>query len=61
MYQTVGHDAIQLYAEATGLPLFRRTITGSSLCQKMMYEANELDEVEDLFMLLKSIQVRSLS
>ncbi|KAL1837958.1 hypothetical protein VTJ49DRAFT_3229 [Mycothermus thermophilus] len=28
MYQTVGHQVIPLYAEATGIPLYRRAITG---------------------------------
>ncbi|KAK4150563.1 hypothetical protein C8A00DRAFT_17937 [Chaetomidium leptoderma] len=28
MYQTVGHQVIPLYAEATGIPLYRRVITG---------------------------------
>ncbi|KAK4142147.1 uncharacterized protein C8A04DRAFT_13496 [Dichotomopilus funicola] len=30
MYQTVGHEVIPLYAEATGIPLYRRVITGSA-------------------------------
>jgi len=30
MYQTVGHEVISLYAEATGIPLYRRAITGTS-------------------------------
>ena len=30
MYQTVGHQVIPLYAEATGLPLYRRAITGGA-------------------------------
>ncbi|KAH6630843.1 hypothetical protein B0J18DRAFT_475865 [Chaetomium sp. MPI-SDFR-AT-0129] len=30
MYQTVGHEVIPLYAEATGIPLYRRAITGSA-------------------------------
>ncbi|KAK3311254.1 uncharacterized protein B0T15DRAFT_520897 [Chaetomium strumarium] len=30
MYQTVGHEVIALYAEATGLPLYRQAITGSA-------------------------------
>jgi diphthine-ammonia ligase len=31
MYQTVGHQIIPLYAEATGLPLYRQTIRGGAL------------------------------
>ena len=30
MYQTVAHQLIPAYAAATGLPLLRRRITGSS-------------------------------
>ncbi|KAK4099806.1 adenine nucleotide alpha hydrolases-like protein, partial [Parathielavia hyrcaniae] len=30
MYQTVGHQVIPLYAEATGIPLYRRAITGGA-------------------------------
>ena len=60
MYQTVGHDVINLYAEAIGLPLFRRTIAGSSVCQKLNYEPSSEDEVEDLMLLLKRIQVQHL-
>ena len=30
MYQTVGHQVIPLYAEATGIPLYRRPITGGA-------------------------------
>ena len=57
MFQTVGHDVIDLYADAIGLPLFRRTIAGSSICQELNYDYNNGDEVEDLLLLLKEIQV----
>ncbi|KAK4240663.1 hypothetical protein C8A03DRAFT_41873 [Achaetomium macrosporum] len=30
MYQTVGHEVIPLYAEATGIPLYRQAITGGA-------------------------------
>lgn len=30
MYQTVGHQVIPLYADATGIPLYRHPITGSA-------------------------------
>ncbi|KAK0733864.1 hypothetical protein B0T26DRAFT_736683 [Lasiosphaeria miniovina] len=30
MYQTVGHQVIPLYAEATGIPLYRRAIAGGA-------------------------------
>lgn len=57
MFQTVGHHAIDLYAEAMGLPLYRRTLEGQSVEQGKDYTLNMLDEVEDLFMLLKEIKV----
>ena len=60
MYQTVGHQAIDLYSEAMGLPLYRRTIQGSSLELGRDYKKNENDEVEDLFVLLRDIQVRRM-
>uniref|UniRef100_A0A8C5HKZ1 Diphthine--ammonia ligase n=1 Tax=Gouania willdenowi TaxID=441366 RepID=A0A8C5HKZ1_GOUWI len=52
MYQTVGHQAIQLYADAMDLPLYRRTIQGSSQNTSRNYKETEGDEVEDLYQLL---------
>ena len=57
MYQSVGHHAIDMYAEAMGLPLYRRTITGSALMTGKDYAKHPDDEVEDLFLLLQDIQV----
>lgn len=57
MYQTVGHDAIELYSEAMGLPLFQRTIQGSPIEQGKDYNINNEDEVEDLYKLLKEVMV----
>lgn len=57
MYQTVGHDAIELYSQAMGLPLFRRTIKGKPIEQGKDYIINENDEVEDLYELLKDVVV----
>uniref|UniRef100_A0A8K9UG11 Diphthine--ammonia ligase n=1 Tax=Oncorhynchus mykiss TaxID=8022 RepID=A0A8K9UG11_ONCMY len=56
MYQTVGHQAIDLYAEAMDLPLYRRTIQGSSLNTGRDYSQTEGDEVEDLYHLLNMVQ-----
>lgn len=56
MYQTVGHQAIAAYAEATGIPLFRRQITGRPLSQSIEYTQKEGDEVEDLYDLLIDIR-----
>ncbi|XP_041809732.1 diphthine--ammonia ligase isoform X6 [Chelmon rostratus] len=56
MYQTVGHHAIELYAEAMDLPLYRRTIQGSSLDTSRNYSKTEGDEVEDLYELLHLVK-----
>ncbi|KAG8013284.1 Diphthine--ammonia ligase, partial [Nibea albiflora] len=56
MYQTVGHQAIELYAEAMDLPLYRRTIQGSSLDTSRNYSKTEGDEVEDLYELLRLVK-----
>ena len=56
MYQTVGHQAIDLYAEAMDKPLFRGEIRGSSLNQSSDYEQTKQDEVEDLYDLLAKIK-----
>ena len=56
MFQTVGHDVIDMYAEAMGLPLFRRTITGSSVCTTSDYTQDQTDEVEDLLALLLEVK-----
>ncbi|XP_004643172.1 diphthine--ammonia ligase isoform X2 [Octodon degus] len=56
MYQTVGHQAIDFYAEAMALPLYRRTIRGRSLDTGREYTRCEGDEVEDLYELLKLVK-----
>ncbi|MCO5549609.1 hypothetical protein L7F22_003082 [Adiantum nelumboides] len=70
MYQTVGHDAIHLIAEAMQFPLYRTTIKGKALNQTSTYgdrlakEGNKVastssldhDETEDLFTLLKQVK-----
>ncbi|XP_043846076.1 diphthine--ammonia ligase isoform X1 [Dromiciops gliroides] len=56
MYQTVGHQAIELFAEAMALPLYRQTIKGTSVETGRMYTRCEGDEVEDLYELLKYIK-----
>ena len=56
MYQTVGHDAVGAYAEATGLPLYRETTAGVSERLGQDYvEGDDGDEVEDLYRLLKRV------
>ncbi|ETS87998.1 hypothetical protein PFICI_01826 [Pestalotiopsis fici W106-1] len=39
MYQTVGHQAIPLYATATGLPLFRQPIAGTMVQSGISYSS----------------------
>ncbi|XP_016420216.1 diphthine--ammonia ligase-like [Sinocyclocheilus rhinocerous] len=56
MYQTVGHQAVGLYAEAMDVPLYRRTIEGSSLHTAREYSQTEGEEVEDLYQLLKLVK-----
>ncbi|XP_053331540.1 diphthine--ammonia ligase [Spea bombifrons] len=56
MYQTVGHHALELYAEAMGLPLYRATLKGTSLDIGRSYTPHEGDEVEDLYQLLKLVK-----
>lgn len=56
MFQSVGHQAIDLYAEAMDLPLFRRDIEGSSVNIQSDYCPTETDEVEDLYCLLSEIK-----
>lgn len=59
MYQSVGHTGVAVYAEAVGVPLYRRVIHGSSLITSTItYKPTEGDEVEDLFLLLKEVKVK---
>lgn len=52
MYQSVGHEIVDHYAEAIGLPLFQGEIVGRPCNQESKYEVTEGDEVEDLFKLM---------
>ncbi|CAB3255553.1 unnamed protein product [Arctia plantaginis] len=56
MYQTVGHQSIELYAEAMGLPLYREAITGNAVNQSKNYKPTDHDEVEDLYRLLVKVK-----
>lgn len=58
MYQSVGHQAVELYAEAMGLPLFRQRTNGVALQQEKIYTHTPEDEVEDLFDLLANIKTQ---
>ncbi|KAI1090635.1 adenine nucleotide alpha hydrolases-like protein [Rostrohypoxylon terebratum] len=60
MYQTVGHQVIPLYAQATGLPLFRQVILGSAVDSGMSYRDPDghhevADETESLVPLLRAV------
>lgn len=56
MYQSVGHNVLDLYASAMELPLFRTDIKGKALNQNFDYMPTEGDEVEDLYRLLIDIK-----
>ena len=58
MYQTVGHSAIELYAAAMDLPLFRGSISRKSQNLSNDYSPTPEDEVEDLFDLLQDIKTK---
>jgi diphthine-ammonia ligase len=54
MYQSVGNELIELYAECMELPLYRANITGQVINTELEYEPkDEGDEVEDLYRILK--------
>ncbi|CAG8498267.1 10710_t:CDS:10 [Ambispora leptoticha] len=57
LYQTVGHDAIQYYADCMNLPLYRREILGAPLIIDSDYcSITSGDETEDLYELLNDIK-----
>uniref|UniRef100_A0A1B6C6I9 Diphthine--ammonia ligase n=1 Tax=Clastoptera arizonana TaxID=38151 RepID=A0A1B6C6I9_9HEMI len=56
MYQTVGHQGVELYAEAMGLPLFRQPTQGIALHNEKVYTPTPEDEVEDLYQLLVKVK-----
>lgn len=57
MYQTVGHQALEYYSKAMGVPLYRRVISGKPINQEYDYpEPQKGDEVEDLYELLLDIK-----
>lgn len=63
MYQTVGHGVIPLYAAATGLPVYRRGITGSAAQSGRDYDGAAAagvggDEAESMTELLRGVMAR---
>ncbi|KAF4842774.1 Diphthine--ammonia ligase [Colletotrichum siamense] len=66
MYQTVGHQVIPLYADATGLPLYRQPIRGGAKYEGRDYDSShaaggdavtavDSDETESMVPLLRTI------
>ncbi|OLN88600.1 Diphthine-ammonia ligase [Colletotrichum chlorophyti] len=68
MYQTVGHEVIPLYADATGLPLYRQPIYGGAKYEGRDYDSHavslrddgaapeaDADETESMVPLLRAI------
>jgi len=57
MYQTAGHKIVPLHAQALGIPLHRRVISGSASTTSKEYDPDVAreDETEDLTMLLKEV------
>jgi diphthine-ammonia ligase len=59
MYQSVGHEIIDLFAKAMELPLYRAEIKGNAQTTEKEYEQPvHGDEVEDLYELLSDIKVK---
>ena len=57
MYQTVGHNAVELISQAMEVPIIRRGIASTAVNQVLHYTRTEDDEVEDLYLLLKDVKV----
>lgn len=55
MFQTVGHDIIDYYAQCLDVPLYRQAIMGHSKNQLLEYSQTNNDEIEDLYQLIKTI------
>ena len=56
MYQTVGHEHIQVMAHCLDLPLIRQPVRGTSTVQTLDYTPTDSDEVEDLLVLLQCVK-----
>ncbi|RNA19243.1 diphthine--ammonia ligase [Brachionus plicatilis] len=56
MYQSVGSELLDMYAEAMDIPMYRASISGKVLNTNLDYEPSDGDEVEDLFQLLGRIK-----
>ena len=59
MYQSVGHEIIDLIAKAMNLPLYRAEIKGDAqTTDKEYHQPVTGDEVEDLYELLAQIKAK---
>ena len=58
MYQSAAHNAIPYLAECFGVPLYRKVISGSAIVKSLDYILTQDDEVEDLFILLRDMQLK---
>uniref|UniRef100_A0A158P867 Diphthine--ammonia ligase n=1 Tax=Angiostrongylus cantonensis TaxID=6313 RepID=A0A158P867_ANGCA len=56
MYQSVGAEGVLMIAQAMGLPLYRREITGLPVNKNYDYCPTTGDEVEDLYELLNLVK-----
>ena len=56
MYQSVAYNVIPAVAECLDVPLIQKNIEGKSKIQTLDYEADDDDEVEDLYKLLKEVK-----
>ncbi|ETI50709.1 hypothetical protein L917_05528 [Phytophthora nicotianae] len=57
MFQSIGHQTVELVAESMELPLISETITGTAVTTDINYhESAAGDEVEDLFRLLQKVK-----
>lgn len=56
MFQTVGHDVIELYAQCLSVPLYRVPISGTSANVALEYFPTQQDEIEDLYALLEKVK-----
>lgn len=55
MFQTVGHNIIDFYGECLQVPVYRQAIVGGSKNQELEYLVTQDDEIEDLYILLKTV------
>lgn len=57
MYQTAASNVLSAFSACFGVPMVQVPIKGRPLVQHLGYEANPLDEVEDMALLLQEVKV----